>query len=72
MHKNPETFQNPNEFNPDRFISENTLKPYTFVPFSAGPRNCLGKKFRQLCIIYQNESITNIEHEINLSIKHYF
>ncbi|XP_044263329.1 cytochrome P450 4C1-like [Tribolium madens] len=47
LHKDPEQFPDPDRFDPDRFLPENVSKrhPYSFVPFSAGPRNCLGQKF---------------------------
>ncbi|GMS79446.1 hypothetical protein PENTCL1PPCAC_1621 [Pristionchus entomophagus] len=50
IHRNPEFYPDPETFNPDNFNEESiSSRPsYTFIPFSAGPRNCIGQKFAVL------------------------
>jgi cytochrome P450 len=40
-HHRPETYPNPDRFEPSRFIGRN-FSPYEYLPFGAGPRRCLG------------------------------
>ncbi|EDR02822.1 uncharacterized protein LACBIDRAFT_253742 [Laccaria bicolor S238N-H82] len=43
MHYNPKVFTNPKRFDPDRWLQPNiTELEENFVPFSKGPRSCLG------------------------------
>jgi cytochrome P450 len=41
VHHDPEFWPDPLAYKPERFLEE--VKPYTFVPFTEGPRMCLGQ-----------------------------
>eukprot|EP01118_Nematostelium_gracile_P014234 TRINITY_DN54_c0_g1_i4.p1 TRINITY_DN54_c0_g1~~TRINITY_DN54_c0_g1_i4.p1 ORF type:complete len:488 (+),score=131.07 TRINITY_DN54_c0_g1_i4:53-1516(+) len=46
-HMDPSIWKNPKTFMPERWENEPTRHPYSYTPFSAGHRNCVGMKFAQ-------------------------
>ncbi|GMR47782.1 hypothetical protein PMAYCL1PPCAC_17977, partial [Pristionchus mayeri] len=45
VHRNESIYPNPLEYDPDRFLPEKVTErnAYDYIPFSAGPRNCIGQ-----------------------------
>lgn len=50
VHRLAETYPNPDKFDPDNFLPERSANRhyYSFIPFSAGPRSCVGRKYAML------------------------
>lgn len=64
MGRDKNYFENPLEFRPERFAEQTTAdksNPYRYVPFSAGPRNCIGQKF----------AVAEIKSLVSKALRHY-
>ncbi|KAL1422671.1 hypothetical protein MTO96_003849 [Rhipicephalus appendiculatus] len=50
LHQNPKYFKDPQSFIPERFMTEEftARHPYSYLPFSGGPKNCIGQRFALL------------------------
>ena len=46
-HRDPEIWENPHDFHPERFARGRTTPPMSYVPFGGGPRVCIGAAFGQ-------------------------
>ena len=47
-HQDSQLYPDPDRFDPDRFSPERSPKPFSYVPFGGGLRDCLGKEFARL------------------------
>lgn len=43
IHRSKKHWDNPEEFIPERFTPGVQRHPFSFIPFSAGPRSCIGR-----------------------------
>ncbi|KAG5891754.1 hypothetical protein JTB14_012488 [Gonioctena quinquepunctata] len=52
LHRDPYYWENPEHFHPDHFLPEAVQKRhvYAYLPFSAGPRGCIGKIFANILL----------------------
>jgi cytochrome P450 len=47
LHRHPSFWDQPDTFNPERFLPENAKgrNKFAYIPFGAGPRQCIGNNF---------------------------
>ncbi|GAB0097092.1 Cytochrome P450 4g1 [Sergentomyia squamirostris] len=72
VHRRADVYPNPTVFDPDNFLPERTQNRhyYSFIPFSAGPRSCVGRKFAMLKLkVLLSTIIRNFHLKSNLTEK---
>lgn len=87
IQRHPDLWEQPDHFNPDRFRPENSRHRHRLatIPFSAGPRNCIGEHFartemqihlmtiaRHLRLRYVASRPIELDAGVNLRSKHDF
>ena len=72
IHVDPRHWENPQDFIPERFSRESrkNIIPHSYLPFSSGPRNCIGKNFAMLELkfaiskVMKKFVIVNPDHDV--------
>ena len=66
-HHNPDVWENPEGFDPERFLPENINKVprFAYLPFGGGPRQCIGNNFALMESVLALAMITQ-RYELNL------
>lgn len=50
LHRNPTVWDRPNDFYPDRWLDDTRHTLGAYMPFAAGPRNCVGQPLAQVVL----------------------
>jgi cytochrome P450 len=60
MHRDPQHYDEPERFNPDRWLDERTIgaSKFTYFPFGGGPRSCIGSTFAMMEAVLVLATIT--------------
>jgi cytochrome P450 len=68
LHRHPGFWQRPDDFDPDRFLPENSAgRPkFAYIPFGAGPRQCIGNN---LGLMEASLIIANVAQHFELKLK---
>ncbi|XP_037935232.1 probable cytochrome P450 6v1 [Teleopsis dalmanni] len=83
IHYDPKYWPNPDLFDPERFTTEQkkTHKPMSYLPFGAGPHNCIGMSIgllqlklglihflREHCVEFCEKTVDSIEFDMKFAL----
>lgn len=72
-HRDERWFTDPKSFKPERFLNDENVNQYTYFPFGAGPRVCIGQSFGMMevmlsaAVFLKSFTIKSIEEELEAS-----
>jgi len=69
---NLKVYDEPEKFNPERWTKENKIIDlFAFIPFGAGPRNCIGQHLSQIeTMIVMSEFLSRFEFKVSEGYLH--
>ncbi len=85
LHRHPRYWKEPHAFHPERFDAEHEAERprFAYMPFSAGPRHCIGEAFsffemlihlskvgRRFRLRFEHEGPIEFEAQVNLRTRH--
>ena len=66
LHRDGRYWEDPERFDPDRWLAERSRPEYAYFPFSGGPRHCVGVRFARLELTL---ALATMAQRVDLSVR---